>query len=600
MRLLPRTWYVALSAACAVVATGAASVAADAASHNAAAPQAHARLSPAHWCNTNGVTCAEPYQNWEDFSAYNSLRKQGVKLGEYIGHDEPLMEFYSHRPGSGYDNTYTVTLPKDPPELPRQDGSGGTFSFQLRPAFWVGMDVCDNQSAPNPAYSGSPYPRTDCKAHSNDNIFASDNPSSSRYLGRAPGGAFLELQFYPPGWTKWPVGNSCDATRWCSALNIDSFSQNQNTGQFNNNDCLNSVGPEPVNLAFLTKNGVATDPANPLQNTGTISPSRDFFMRGGDKLRIHIFDTPKGLKTVVRDLTTGTQGWMQASVSNGFGSVKYAPNAAHCSVIPQAFHPEFATSTPNTRLNWTAHTGNVSLSDEIGHFEWCNKVDHSSPILGCAQPGGFDTNSQEPAGADDNYCLGDPTIPGTESSRIQVTACLGVFGDSDLDFDSVSYNDMAWPGSIANRTAARLLTPTPLTFTSPTTTGRANFSQVAFEADLPRIEDFRPDNPFGGVMFNCQRFVQNPSDPNPGMNCTNPPPQSRDYPFFVAAKGGSGCVWKEVGGTHIAGILNSFGGKSQTEFGPLLETSNPTSPAGTVTVRANNFHRTLSGNPCPA
>ena len=52
-------------------------------------------------------------------------------------------------------------------------------------------------------------------------------------------------------------------TQWCAALNIDTFSTNSNTGQFNNTACLNTVGPEPVNFAFLTKNGVATAPANP-------------------------------------------------------------------------------------------------------------------------------------------------------------------------------------------------------------------------------------------------------------------------------------------------------------------------------------------------
>jgi hypothetical protein len=59
-------------------------------------------------------------------------------------------------------------------------------------------------------------------------------------------------------------------------------------------------------------------------------------------------------------------------------------------------------------------------------------------------------------------------------------------------------------------------------------------------------------------------------------------------------------VWKEVGGTHLPGIRNAFGGSSQSEFGPLFATANPTNPAGSITVRLNNFHRTLNGNPCLA
>jgi hypothetical protein len=39
--------------------------------------------------------------------------------------------FYSNVPGSGNSNVYVLTLPKDPPNLPKQDGTGGTFNFQL-------------------------------------------------------------------------------------------------------------------------------------------------------------------------------------------------------------------------------------------------------------------------------------------------------------------------------------------------------------------------------------------------------------------------------------------------------------------------------------
>ena len=121
---------------------------------------------------------------------------------------------------------------------------------------------------------------------------------------------------------------------------------------------------------------------------------------------------------------------------------------------------------------------------------------------------------------------------------------------------------------------------------------------MAFEADLPRIEDFRPDEPFGGIEFNCQRFIVNPSDPNPGAHCVKPPGLSEDYPFFVTANEGGRCVWKEVGGLHISGLIQGFGGID--EYGPLLNTHYPDDPPGEVTQRYNNFHRTLAGNPCPA
>ena len=154
----------------------------------------------AHWCNTNGITCTEPLQNWEDFSWFDQAEKSGVQINDYIGHDEPLMEFYSDRPGAGNDNVWKVVLPRDPPVRPTETGDGGTWNFQLHPTFWIGMDICDNESAPNPHYPGAPYPTRRCIPNSDENIYTSDDPSSPRYIGKAPGGAFLELQFYPPGW----------------------------------------------------------------------------------------------------------------------------------------------------------------------------------------------------------------------------------------------------------------------------------------------------------------------------------------------------------------------------------------------------------------
>ena len=545
----------------------------------------------AHWCNTNGVTCTEPLQNWEDFSFFHAAEKAGVPIEDYIGHDEPLVEFYSDRPGAGNDNVWKLVLPRDPPVEPEEDGGGGTWNFQLRPAFWIGMDICDNQSAPNPHYRGAPYPTQRCKPKSDDNIYTSDDPSSPRYIGKAPGGAFLELQFYPPGWVNWPAGISCSAHRWCAALNIDSFSENENTGVANNEDCLNTAGIEPVNFAFVTNTGRATTSADPLNpDRFNLAPGKDFFMKSGDQLRVHIHDTPAGFVTVIEDLTQHTTGKMVASEANGFASVEYSPNADHCTLIRHGFHPEFSTSSPDTRLMWTAHTDNISLSDETGHWETCTEVDLASDILACK-----DNPQEEVDEQDDNYCL---PIPGVPSSLIPITGCLGIFGDSDVDFDGIPYQADRWPGSITDPTTARRLTTTPLTFSSPTTKG-SQFAQAAFEADLPRIEDFRPDEPFGGVKFNCQRFIVNPSDPNPGAHCVKPPPQSEDYPFFVTAKQGGRCVWMEVGGTqNIAGLQQAFGGVA--EYGPLLNTHYPDDPPGEVTQRYNNFHRTLGGNPCPA
>src|SRR5437879_5165093 len=69
--------------------------------------------------------------------------------GNYVGHDEPAVNFYSNRPGSGNSNTWQLQLPSESQLLPKQDGSGGTWNFQQRITFWFGMALCETQSYPN-------------------------------------------------------------------------------------------------------------------------------------------------------------------------------------------------------------------------------------------------------------------------------------------------------------------------------------------------------------------------------------------------------------------------------------------------------------------
>src|SRR5215469_16389665 len=61
------------------------------------------------------------------------LDKKWTTDGQYTGHDEPSVLFYSHQPGSGNNASYNVLLPKDPAIAPKQDGTGGVAGFQLHP-----------------------------------------------------------------------------------------------------------------------------------------------------------------------------------------------------------------------------------------------------------------------------------------------------------------------------------------------------------------------------------------------------------------------------------------------------------------------------------
>jgi hypothetical protein len=532
-----------------------------------------------HWCSTNGITCSDPNLNWDEYPQYDKLVKEGVTLWPYIGHDEPMVQFFSNRAGSGNDLTYRLRLPKDPPTRPQQDGSGGNWNFQQRITFWFGMQLCDNQGAPNPdGLAQSGHATVPCKPDSNDNLYANPNPNSARYFGLGPGQGFMEMQFYPPGWVPWPAGIGCDATHWCAALNIDTFQNNANSGALNNNDCLNTVGPEPVNFAFLTKNGTATDPAN-AQHPEHFTPNlaRDFLMNPGDQLHMHMFDTNAGLRIVVNDLTTGKSGSMTASAANGFGSVLFQPNATTCTVQLHNFHPMYSTATPLGRNFNAAHTGNISFADEIGHFEYCAKVNKDA-LSSCATPLGDDTNDPDNAGqdpdGDDVFCL-----PGSASPRIKIGGCL----NTDGDFDSVSYK-FSWPGSISNQTADQLLNAQPIRFTSPLTSGHA-FSTFAFESNISRSEsddtEFNHSTP-------CQRHITNPADPSPGTGCVNPPPGSNLYPFYSITRAGGTC-WFQQGGRFLPNTSYRYGRSAHALYGPLRVISYPTAPFGTVTTRFNDF-----------
>ena len=491
--------------------------------------------------------------------------------GRYTGHDEPSLLFYSNRGGSGNSNLYQLTLPKDPPTLPKQDGTGGTFNFQLHPAFWFGMAMCDSQSYPE--YTDS------CRPNSDANIFDNGDPTAPDYIGHHPGAAFMEMQFYAPGYVPWPAGDSCDATQWCAALNIDSLSESLT--QVNNDACASVAGVEYVNFAFITKSGTAHASANPTTvfqppyTAITPNPGTDLFMSSGDRLTVDMHDTPAGFQVVIHDRTTGSTGSMTASRRNGFAQVKFDPASSSCQTIPYAFHPMYASSTEHTRVPWAAHTYNVSFADEIGHFEYCGGADPNTGA--CASPGATDPGGLD---ADDGFCF-DPA----DSSRIQIAGCL----DTDIDFDGPEYSNH-WPGTLPNARQDRSLNPQPIVFTSPLFTpdrGRnslQNYDRVGFEADLPRIE--APDS--GGI---CDRTT--------GANCVNPPPGATFYPIFSTTGDRGECRW-QLGGTYIPGTRNTFGGSSTAEYGPLLLTTYASANAAGSVNRFNNFRRILSSNPCPA
>lgn len=494
--------------------------------------------------------------------------------GKYIGHDEPALLFYSNEPGSGNSSLYRLTLPKNPETAPKPDGSGGTFEFQLNVAFWFGMVLCDSQSFPNFSHV--------CEPNTDNNIFDDADPASSHWIGHHPGAAFLELQFYPPGW----VNSFClDPTHWCAAVNIFSEQIAGATFTPNNADCVSRASghTESVNQAFVTKNGMPFQPANALRaNFGTFDPDPNnvLHMNNGDMLTVFIRDTVDGLKVSIHDLTTGEFGFMVASPANGFGQLVFDPAATSCTVNPYAFHPMYSTSNEHTRSPATAHTYNVSFSEEIGHFEFCDEADPST--LNCTVAGGNDKGQLD---ADDTFCFtpSQSFFPGLPI--VQIGGCIA----SEFDFDGVSYRH-SWPGTFTDAAEDKRVHPTPVRFTSPLFVDRdensdehtfKNYNRVAFEADFPLIEN--------ETMPSCNVFT--------GEHCVNPPIGARFYPIYTTAETKSaGCEW-QFGGTQIPETRNRFGGSSTTEFASLLGTA--VQDFGASIIEFNNFRRVIGENPCP-
>ncbi|HVB23745.1 MAG TPA: hypothetical protein VNG51_17550 [Ktedonobacteraceae bacterium] len=488
-------------------------------------------------CELNNRFCSEVYDSYKVFGNY-----------KYVGHDEPSTLFYSDTPGSGNQMQYELKLPSDPsPTSPMTRGK--SYNFELHPAFWFGMAICDTQSYPELLSA--------CTPDSNKNIV---DPAVSP---KHPGTAFMEMQFYPPGWAPWPAGNSCDATKWCAALNIDSLGLNPITGQPNNATCLNSVGEETVNFAFITLSGVPHAPANPVDATiatYTPNPKTDLFMNSGDEIITTMHDTANGLKIALNDLTSGQTGSMTASAANTFGQVQYNPNGSTCNNIPYNFHPMYSTSSEKTRVPWAAHSYNIAFADEIGHFDYCTSVSNGV----CTGMEGI-PGDHEATDSDDVGCF-----PASSSTLVQVSGCLG----TNTGFDGVPYQHL-WPDGNTK------LRPTPIQYSSPLTGSGYNiqYSRMAFEADLPRIEG------------TCDRQT--------GVGCTLIPTTDDGgaavfYPFFSITKQGSeGCVWQL--GNHIPGSITDFG--QNQEYGVIISLSY-TSTGGHPITELEDYRQVLSKNPC--
>jgi len=487
----------------------------------------------------------------------------------YVGHDEPSLVFYSNKPGAGNRARYDITLPRDP-SASHPTQAGKAYNFELNGALWFGMALCDTQSYPEQVST--------CAPDSDSNIV---DPTVSP---NHPGTAFMELQFYPPGWVPWPTwavaigADTCSPTQWCAAMNVFSVLEDPVNGTVQNDSCAERVGIETFQFAFVTKNGKAQAPANPLDSTidtFTPNPRQDLFMNSGDHLQLSIHDSPDGVQAQIDDLTNNKSGSMTASPANGFTQIQYDPTGTSCTAVPYAFHPMYSTASEQTRVIWAAHSYNVAFSDEIGHFQYCNGAKVPATPFGLDSAGNPVTcpagntegsgASQQPTDGDDDFCF-----PASAALLYKVQGCT----ETNVGFDGVSYTPV-WPDGDTR------LHPTPFQFSSARTGAGYDqpYERAAFEADLPAVEP------------GCNRRT--------GAGCTLIPitddgTPAQFYPFFTNAEARGACTWQF--GNSTPGDLRDFGRNSQ--YGALLSLPYLAFGGGGATVnRFNNFRNVIS-NPC--
>ena len=422
-----------------------------------------------------------PQDACTDFKGYDGGR--GYDNGHYIGHDEPTVQFVSNVGGSGNNTRWEITLPQER-ALP------ATKTFENQIAFWFSMALCDPNS----------YPQNPCIPDSDKNRSATFDPLSA-------GSAFLEMQFYPPGFSPFISQISCDRTHWCASLHINSLECTEGF-EFCNPNCI-----EPTNFAFIQMNGIPTGPAGPASATNaTFTPNaQTLLMNQGDKLSITIKDTPAGLINQINDVTTGKSGFMVASAANGFQSL----NVNTCAPTNFTFHPEFSTAKFGNFVPWAALQANVGFASEIGHF--------TPGINGDAD-------------ADDPPCFSGPTLPG----------CLNFAQGGDIDFDGTSYLP-DWPDGTKN-------TPTSLQISSASGNGFGPLS-------APRGSSTYTSG-YPSFQFETDVLASESTCTPSGAGCTVPPSGAAFYPFFAQSGQGASCNF--TFGNDIRGAtVNDFGRDAQ-------------------------------------
>ena len=169
---------------------------------------AHAANSMHIDCSSGRPTCTEVYDSEAVFGK-----------NAYVGHDEPSTLFYSNVPGSGNQMRYQLTLPKDP-----------SPSLATTPGVALQLPVAPGLLVRHGDVRHAVVPRAGNRLHSPTAISTSSIQRSAPTIQERPSWRCSSIRRAGCHGLR---ADSCDPTKWCAALNIDSLSENPVTGQSN-------------------------------------------------------------------------------------------------------------------------------------------------------------------------------------------------------------------------------------------------------------------------------------------------------------------------------------------------------------------------------
>jgi hypothetical protein len=252
---------------------------------------------------------------------------------------------------------------------------------------------------------------------------------------------------------------------------------------------------------------------------------------------------------VVRDLTTGKSGFMQASAANGFMNT----SIVDCSGTPHNFEPEYNTAKRSNIVPWAALQTDISTQFEIGHWETCTSLTDRSVL-----PIAYGTNdaffsychgpyetTTTPDGGNNPEVTDAPCYPAGDTHGVQhappdtLTGCVDFLTQNgDLDFDGSPY----WPEWPTGQAATEKF-PGSFVQALPRTKSR-QYSQFFIQTDVALSES------------TCST--------GSGPGCAVPPPNGPGhfYPYWSRVNRNANCRL-EFGNVSSGIGVNDFGKDAQ-------------------------------------